>query len=93
MAKAQVPDHIEKDYQAALKDRKALEDELQGHQEKLRKLGRTQEERAAHPEGVEHLARVNDVKNRLRDVAQEHVELARMRARILGGKNYAPPPG
>jgi hypothetical protein len=93
MSKASVPKHIEDDYTAILEERKALEDELTGHQNNLRKLGRTAEERADHPDTPEHLARVNDLKARIAAASFEHAELARTRARILGGKNHMPPPG
>jgi septal ring factor EnvC (AmiA/AmiB activator) len=90
MSKAQVPDHIEKRFREVEKERRALEDELQGHQEELRKV---RAERADHPEATNHLARVNDVKSQIATLSFEHAELARMRATLLGGKNYTPPPG
>jgi hypothetical protein len=93
MAKTQIPDHIESRFREVEKERAALEGELEGHQKKLRKLGDTPQARAAHPEGGENLARVNDVKARISTISFEHAELARARALILGGKNYMPPPG
>lgn len=91
--KAQVPDHIEKQFSEVVRERQALESELEGHQKKLRKLGRTQEERATHPEGQVHLTQVNEVKRRIGEVSFRHAELARARALILGGTNYMPLPG
>lgn len=92
-AEFQIPDHVKKRRSEVHAERKALEDELIGHQDHLRKLGRTAEERADHPDTPERLARVNDVKARIAKTSFEHTEIERAIAVFSGGTNYMPPPG
>lgn len=88
-----LPDHIKKRRAEIHAERKVLEEELIGHQNNLRKLGRTAEDRADHPETPERLARVNDVKARIATLSFEHAEHERAITLFSGGKNYMPPPG
>jgi hypothetical protein len=89
-----VPKHVRDRLEATIAEKTALENELVGHQEKLRAFGPLPREvRQAHPEASQHLARVDEVKARIAQVSFDHAELARAIALFSGGKNYQPPPG
>jgi len=71
-----------------VKERQRLENDLAKKQEKLRGINRQ-----ANPVAyAEALAPVQEAKQRIGDISQEHAELARMVSAMKGGQNFSPPP-
>ena len=68
-------------------ERTKLENQLQKAQEKLRTFDR-QKDADKYSEALQP---VNDLKQRIGRISQEHVELARMVSAMKGGKNHIPP--
>ena len=70
-------------------ERTKLENQLMKAQDKLRVLDRQQDA----DKYTELLQPVNELKQRIASIGQQHIELARMVSAMKGGTNHNPPPG
>jgi predicted nuclease with TOPRIM domain len=84
-----VLEKLQKEHDEVVAKRAQLEEELQGHQDHLRKVSREEQP----DEHRARLAPVNEKKRQISELSFEHMELARMLARLKGAKNYMPPAG
>lgn len=85
--KAKTP-NFDAQLKEVVSERTKIENQLHKAQDKLRGTDRQQEAEKY----AELLAPVNDLKQRLASITQQHAELARMVATMKGGTNHAPQP-
>jgi hypothetical protein len=80
---------FEGELKAVVAERTKLETDLEKAQAKLRAAGI---DRGAEPEAYNQLlAPVNDLKQRIGDISQRHIQLANMVAQMKGARTFVPP--